>query len=153
FEDYYQRFPFHTKLLVDVFREAKGSVRPNLEEAHSSCPTVSTQSASEQKKDADQQEPAPPARLGRYCITGTLGKGGFGVVYKGYDDELQREVAIKVPHRHIETYLTEGQILAKLDHPHIVPVFDVGTDHGKCFIVSKFIEGSDLATRIKESRL
>jgi serine/threonine protein kinase/formylglycine-generating enzyme required for sulfatase activity len=152
FEDYYQRFPFHSKLLADVFREAKGSVQPNLEEAHSSCPSVTTQSGSGRKKDADQQEPAQPARLGRYRVTGRLGKGGFGVVYKGYDDELQREVAIKVPHRHIETYLTEGQILAKLDHPHIVPVFDVGTDHGQCFIVSKFIEGSDLATRIKEGR-
>src|SRR5262249_12679027 len=103
----------------------------------------------------------PPAQLGRYRITGKLGQGGFGVVYKGYDDELQRDVAIKVPHRRsisqpgqIEAYLAEGRILAGLDHPNIVPVHDLGrTEDGLCFIVSKFIEGSDLATRIKEGRL
>ena len=48
-------------------------------------------------------------------------------------------------------YLNEAQILAKLDHPHIVPVYDVGrTDDGLCFVVSKLIEGSDLAVRIKD---
>ena len=53
----------------------------------------------------------------------------------------------------VEAYLNEARILASLDHPHIVPVYDVGrTDDGLCFVVSKFIEGSDLATRIKESR-
>ena len=53
----------------------------------------------------------------------------------------------------IEAYLNEARILASLDHPHIVPVYDVGrTDDGLCFVVSKFIEGSDLAKRIKESR-
>ena len=53
----------------------------------------------------------------------------------------------------IEAYLNEARILASLDHPHIVPVYDVGrTEDGLCFVVSKFIEGSDLATRIKETR-
>ena len=53
----------------------------------------------------------------------------------------------------IEAYLNEARILASLDHPHIVPVYDVGrTDDGLCFVVSKFIEGSDLATRIREGR-
>src|SRR5208282_4344287 len=74
-----------------------------------------------------------PSRLGRYRITGQLGSGGFGTVYRGYDEELQRDVAIKVPHRariagpwDIEAYLSEARILASLDHPHIVPVFDLG---------------------------
>src|SRR5438270_13399699 len=98
---------------------------------------------------ADQ---AMPEQLGRYRITGRLGRGGFGVVYKGYDDELRREVAIKVPHRErirtladAEVYLAEARVVAGLDYPHIVPVFDLGrTEDGLCFVVSRFIEGSTL---------
>jgi len=90
-----------------------------------------------------------------------LGKGGFGAVYLAHDDELKRQVAIKVPHRHLiakpedaEAYLAEARILAGLDHPHIVPVHDVGrTEGGLCFIVTKFIEGTDLAHQSKDARL
>ena len=99
-------------------------------------------------------------KIGRYTILGLLGKGGFGEVYLAHDDDLNRPVAIKVPRpervsrpEDVEAYLNEARILASLDHPHIVPVYDVGrTDDGLCFVVSKLIEGSDLATRIKEAR-
>ena len=53
----------------------------------------------------------------------------------------------------LEAFLIEARILAKLDHPHIVPVFDVGrTEDGLCFVVSKLIEGSDLAVRMDQAR-
>jgi serine/threonine protein kinase/formylglycine-generating enzyme required for sulfatase activity len=102
-----------------------------------------------------------PARVGRYRIEKLLGKGGFGLVYLAHDDQLQRRVAIKVPHRErvkkpvdVEDYLTEARTVAILDHAHIVPVYDVGsTEDFPCFVVSKFIDGTDLATRIKQSRL
>jgi serine/threonine protein kinase/formylglycine-generating enzyme required for sulfatase activity len=102
-----------------------------------------------------------PVSLGRYRITGKLGAGGFGVVYKGYDDDLQREVAIKVPHREriatpkdADQYLAEARNLASLDHAHIVPVHDLGrTERGLCFVVAKFIHGTDLAQKIKDKRL
>ncbi len=101
-----------------------------------------------------------PTKIGRYTILRRLGKGGFGEVFLAFDDELDRPVAIKVPRpdrvsrsEDIEAYLNEARILANLDHPHIVPVHDAGrTDDGLCFVVSKVIEGSDLAKRIKESR-
>src|SRR5208283_1123867 len=94
-------------------------------------------------------------------IERVLGKGAFGTVYQGYDDDLKRPVAIKVPHRHLvdkpedmELYLEEAQVVASLDHPNIVPVHDVGrTEDGLCYVVSKFIEGSDLARRIKDKPL
>jgi formylglycine-generating enzyme required for sulfatase activity len=102
----------------------------------------------------------PPTRLGRYRIGAQLGSGGFGVVYRGYDEELHREVAVKVPHRHrvaapedVEAYLVEARVLAGLDHPAIVPVYDVGrTADGLCYLVSKFLEGSDLRKRMDQAR-
>ncbi len=101
-----------------------------------------------------------PTKIGRYTILRRLGKGGFGEVFLAFDEELERSVAIKIPRpervsqpEDIEAYLNEARIVASLDHPHIVPVYDVGrTDDGLCFVVSKFIEGSDLAKKINESR-
>jgi hypothetical protein len=78
-----------------------------------------------------------------------LGEGGFGMVYLAHDDQLHRPVAIKVPRRHLvsdpkdlEANLAEARTVASLDHPHIVPVLDVGsTPEFPCFVVSKFIQG------------
>jgi len=102
-----------------------------------------------------------PERIGRYRIEKVLGEGAFGTVYRGYDEELKRSVAIKLPHRHlvakredIDLYLEEAQVVASLDHPAIVPVHDVGqTEDGLCYIVSKFIEGTNLAVTIRNNRL
>jgi eukaryotic-like serine/threonine-protein kinase len=101
-----------------------------------------------------------PPKIGRYAINRRLGRGGFGEVFLAFDEELERPVAIKVPRtervsypQDFEAYLTEARIVANLDHPHIVPVHDVGrTEDGLCFVVSKFIEGSDLASRIAGAR-
>jgi hypothetical protein len=105
--------------------------------------------------------PPLPERVGRYRVERLLGEGGFGRVYLAVDEELQRRVAVKVPHPHrvsrpedVELYLAEARLLAGLDHPHVVPVHDVGrTDEGLCFVVSKYFEGSDLARRMSEGRL
>jgi serine/threonine protein kinase/formylglycine-generating enzyme required for sulfatase activity len=110
----------------------------------------------------DAASPAAPApsHVGRYRVERLLGEGGFGRVYLARDDQLRRHVAIKVPRpdrfarpEDAEGYLAEARILAGLDHPHIVPVFDVGqTSDGLPFVVSKLIEGSDLARRIQQAR-
>lgn len=108
--------------------------------------------------DAPPSITEPPARIGRYRVERLLGQGGFGLVYLAFDEQLHRHAAIKVPHRALvdsaETvaeYLEEARIVAGLDHPHIVPVFDVGSDDSfPCYIVSKFIDGTDLASLLKQ---
>ncbi|MDP1559788.1 MAG: protein kinase [Pirellulaceae bacterium] len=118
------------------------------------------QGATRNAPKPDDVKPAV-AYIGRYRIERVLGKGGFGLVYLAHDEQLDRRVAIKVPHAHligdpenIASYIAEARTVAKLDHPHIVPVYDVGsTNEVRCFIVSKFIEGSDLAAVLKQKRL
>src|ERR1700730_3473995 len=108
----------------------------------------------------DESAPALPRHIGRYRVEKILGQGGFGLVYLAHDEQLQRPVAVKVPHRRLVStpedaaaYLTEARTVAGLDHPNIVPVHDVGsTEDCPFFVVSKFIEGSTLARRIKDNR-
>jgi hypothetical protein len=101
------------------------------------------------------REAAHPPFVGRYRILELLGEGAFGGVYKGYDDQLQREVVVKV-HREsqpddVGTFLAQARVLAGLEHPNIVPLHDFGrTDDGLSFIVSKFIEGHDLGRCLRE---
>lgn len=103
---------------------------------------------------------ALPARLGRYIVAGRLGAGAFGVVYRGRDPDLEREVAIKVPRFErmaspeiVDLYLAEARTTARLDHPGIVPVYDCGqTDDGRPFVVSKFIDGRNLHETMQSRR-
>jgi hypothetical protein len=88
----------------------------------------------------------------RYHKLRKLGEGGLGVVWLAENLELKRQVALKEPRpdrlqqaADIETYLAEASVLASLDHPHIVPVYDVGrTAEGSCYVVSKLIDGTAL---------
>src|SRR5262249_15357882 len=109
---------------------------------------------------APRDEEPVPAALGRYRVVRPLGAGTFGVVYQGFDDELRRDVAIKVARRDrltspeaVRAFQAEARVLAGLDHPGIVPVFDVGhTAEGRWFVVSKFMPGGDLADLLRAGR-
>ncbi len=107
-------------------------------------------------------KPEIPETVGRYRVVRLLGQGGFGCVYLAHDDGLQRQVAIKVPHPEVlagpgdaDAYLAEARTVAGLDHPNIVPVYDVGQHRRDAPATSsrKYIEGSDLAERLGASRL
>ena len=106
--------------------------------------------------------PAQPLKqIGRYRIGKVLGNGGFGLVSLANDEQLDRLVAIKVPHAKLiskpedaEAYLSEARTVANLDHPSIVQVRDVGsTENCPCYVVSKYIEGTDLSAKLKKIRL
>src|SRR5262245_30288277 len=108
----------------------------------------------------EPQDDAWPENLGRYRVRALLGQGAFGRVFLAIDTELDRAVAIKVPHRSLirseddtAAYLAEARALAMLDHPAIVPVHDFGrTTDGLCYVVSKYVEGDSLAARLKAVR-
>jgi len=99
-------------------------------------------------------------QIGRYRLVRVLGQGAYGRVHLAFDEELQRQVAIKVPTperfqklKDTAAYLAEARTVASLDHPNIVPVHDVGrTDDGSIYVVSKYIEGDTLRDRIKGDR-
>jgi predicted Zn finger-like uncharacterized protein len=100
-----------------------------------------------------------PAAFGRFQIRGLLGAGGFGMVYRAYDPLLEREVALKVPHRSRlqgerdkVRVLREAKAAAQLRHPNIVPVYDAGSDGEQFFIASAFVEGLTLAESMEKSR-
>ncbi|MBT8491521.1 MAG: serine/threonine protein kinase, partial [Deltaproteobacteria bacterium] len=119
---------------------------------------VSTTSARQTRvrgpKSSDRATLARGDELGRYVVLSMLGAGGMGEVYTAYDPELDRKVAIKVIRERkggvLETtararLLAEAQSLARLSHPNVVTVYDVGTvDSGDVYIAMEFIEGVTL---------
>ena len=92
---------------------------------------------------------APRTLAGRYRLDGLIAEGGFAQVWKGYDLELHRAVAVKLPKPSrldsAEAFMAEARRVARLKHPGIVPVHDVGREDGTCFIVSEFVEGGSLS--------
>ena len=103
---------------------------------------------------------ADPSAIGRYRLIRLLGQGAFGRVYLARDNVLDRLVAIKVPITKraaefvdVKTYRDEARILSQLSHPNIVPIYDVGeTSDCPFFVVSKYIDGGDLHTRLALGR-
>jgi class 3 adenylate cyclase/predicted Ser/Thr protein kinase len=102
--------------------------------------------------EADPTEPMSlPETFGRYTILKTLGKGGMGTVYLAQDTQLDRPVALKVPHfgsenraRGLERFYREARAAASLHHPNICPVFDVGEIDGTPYLTMAYIEGPTL---------
>jgi serine/threonine protein kinase len=90
-------------------------------------------------------------RLGdRYQVTGEVGRGGMGVVYRARDPLLDREVAVKVVGAQVldreveERFVREARIVAKLDHPAIVSIYDIGKHDDRIFIVMPLVQGQTL---------
>jgi serine/threonine-protein kinase len=90
--------------------------------------------------------------FGRYELRGALGEGGFATVYRAWDAMLEREVALKLLHPHMATnadirrrFLAEARALARLRHPNIVVVHEVGEADGRSFFTMELIEGRTLA--------
>jgi tetratricopeptide (TPR) repeat protein len=104
--------------------------------------------------DPETTEPLPRGtQLGRFVVLGLVGRGGMGEVYVAHDPELDRSVAIKLLRGQQAgggvtdgraRLMREAQAIAKVSHPNVVVVYDVGTFEGRVFIAMEFIEGSTL---------
>ncbi|RMG76108.1 MAG: serine/threonine protein kinase, partial [Chloroflexi bacterium] len=90
-------------------------------------------------------------RIGSYEIIEEIGRGGMATVYRAYQPSTDRFVAIKVIHQSvalmdqgIERFQREARLIARLEHPHLLPVFDFDASHDPPYIVMRYLEGGTL---------
>src|SRR5690348_2960503 len=95
-------------------------------------------------------------QLGPYEITGILGSGGIGVVFRGHDKRLHRDVAVKVlraeaggsPER-LRRFLQEARTTGALNHPNVLAIYDVGEFEGAPYIITELLSGETLEQRLR----
>src|SRR4051812_34682210 len=110
----------------------------------------------EPKRRPGSEVRAQPTMLGRYVVLGELGRGGMSVVYAAYDPELDRRVALKVVRAdqmsatHRARLHREAQALARLSHPSVVTVFDVGDLANDTFVAMELVDGMSVRDWIKQ---
>lgn len=104
--------------------------------------------------------PILPANIGRYLVVGALGAGSQGRVYRSVHPRLGVEVAIKWSDIELGTdpdrrdaLVAEGQVLARLNHPHLIRVLDLDVHEGRPFLVMEYVRGGDLEERVKAGRV
>jgi hypothetical protein len=102
------------------------------------------------------QDARPAPRIGRYLVKGRIGKGGMGMVYRGLDEALEREVAVKtlVAEGGFDAdsrrrFAVEAKAAARLSHPNIVTVHELGEDRGILFIAMEMLPGADLESLLR----
>lgn len=155
-DEYQARFPEHVERVAAAFDLWRLS-RVDSSQSGLVADTVGALNANNTPHDAVE---AVPPRIGRYTVRRQLGRGAFGMVWLADDEELQRQVAIKVPRRDwlstpegLSGFLREARIVAGLRHPGIVTVYDVGRlDDGGCFVVMEYVDGRSLAQEFKAAR-
>jgi formylglycine-generating enzyme required for sulfatase activity/dipeptidyl aminopeptidase/acylaminoacyl peptidase len=146
-----------TSAMVERVRQAlAGAI------ASRSTPASSAASIDTPPSSAGHLELPCPTVIGRFRVRKLLGYGGMGAVYEAHDPDLDRRVAVKVPyfqgpsHRQREArqrFLREARIAARIRHPHVCPVYDVGEYQGRPYVVMACIDGPSLAVVLQKQRL
>jgi tetratricopeptide (TPR) repeat protein len=171
---YRARFPELADVVDSVFRslterpDASGArARPPDGEPGAPVDPEGETRPADHERDDDGTAPWPRGGLSRaesdalrsagYEVRGLLGRGGMGVVYEAHQVALNRPVAIKLlrsgsfaSESELLRFRSEAEAVAQLDHPHIVPIYEVGTHRGRPFFTMKRIAGSSLDRRLAE---
>ncbi len=148
--------------LLRFARGAAGAELPALE-AHldgcEQCRRAIAAAASEQTlpTSPSSHELTPGQRVNRYEVERELGRGGMGVVYQARDVTLDRRVALKLLHARRDEaaqarLLREAQVMAKLAHPNVVPVFELGEWHADLYLVMELVTGVTLEAWLKRQK-
>ena len=113
-----------------------------------------------QDRTREQGTDGPPGQLGNYRLLREIGRGGMGVVYEAEDVLINRRVAVKLlpfaallDQKQIARFQNEARAAGQLHHPHIVPVYSVGTDRGIHYFAMQFIAGRSLRELLDEMAL
>ena len=153
-EDYVSRFP-HLKPEIESVFESFAAKPLHSSDDRTMDSTVDVLPAARTVLD-DQTRWTAGDFVGRYRLENSLGQGAFGEVWKAFDPELRRMVAVKLPRKEVlgrfdlqSQFRDEARRAASLNHAGIVPVWDVGRTGSGTFIVSEFIDGPTLAQRMK----
>lgn len=138
--------------------------KPNLADAtqsfSGSSPTeaIKAQDTEPQPRSDTDKFRQLPVDFGEYRVLEKIGQGGMGVVYRAFEQKLNRTVALKMLNGHqgessvsLERFQKEAKSAASLDHPNVVPIHDIGTIDGEWYFTMSFVEGPSLAERIAES--
>ena len=114
-------------------------------------------SVDETEDESVADEPFSSFQLAHYRVEGIVGYGGMATVYRGFDPQLHRAVAIKVLHPHLaktgnsrQRFLREAQSAASITHPNVIPIFGVHQEEGKTFLVMPLIANGSLQHRIDQ---
>jgi serine/threonine-protein kinase len=101
------------------------------------------------------EETQLPEKIGKYEITGKIGAGGFGAVYRGRDPYIKRTVAVKTCQLNDEEiksrFFREAELAGNLHHRHITTIYDFGVENGIPYIVQEFLSGEDLDKKVKRA--
>jgi len=171
-EEYYARFPGNEELIASVFTTAQPGASPAQTARMDPKTATMETSAGGRHGDTGTESWCPPpkadhagagipAQIDRYRIVKQLGEGGFGTVLLGHHDQLDRDVAIKIPRGErfsgpddFQQFLNEARTLARLRHPGIVSVYDAGQlPDGRAFVVMEYVRDQSLASRVQQGRL
>ena len=178
-DEYRQRFPDHARALSEALRSVDQRLsRSSADHLRVRCPHCHTPIDSTALdlsgeiectschgqfnlvgKEPKSQRISPGGKLGSFQLVEQLGSGSFGTVWKALDQQLDRDVAIKVPHRETldtqqtEQFLREARTAAQLNHANIVSVHEVGRDGRVVFVVCDLIDGTPLSEWMKSESL
>lgn len=137
-------------------REARGHASRSRPSPSPSIPSQPTDAGPEESFELERGTP-----IERYVLLKPLGQGGMGVVYSAYDPDLDRKVALKLLRPDKQTpdgnssrawMLREAQAMARISHPNVISVYDVGTYGNQVFVAMEFIQGRTLSTWIRKEK-